>query len=80
MERFERRKLFLGMGILGICQDHDVNCTSLVLQRKRESERERERVKVCERVFVKEQRAKSKEQGSRIKDQGSRSKELRAES
>ena len=31
VERFERRKLFLGKYILGICQDHDVKGTSLVL-------------------------------------------------
>ena len=31
VERFERRKLFLGKCILGICQDHDVQGTSLVL-------------------------------------------------
>ena len=31
VERFERRKLFLGKYILGILQDHDVNCTSFVL-------------------------------------------------
>ena len=31
VQRFERRKLFLGKCILGICQDHDVEGTSLVL-------------------------------------------------
>ena len=31
VERFERRKLFIGKCILGICQDHDVKGTSLVL-------------------------------------------------
>ena len=33
VERFERRKPFLGKYILGICQNHDVNCTSFVLPR-----------------------------------------------
>ena len=31
MQRFECRKLFLGKCLLGICQDHDVKSTSLVL-------------------------------------------------
>ena len=31
MELFESRKLFLGKCILGICQDHDIKGTSLVL-------------------------------------------------
>ena len=31
VQRFERRKLFLGKCILGICQDHDVKGTTFVL-------------------------------------------------
>ena len=34
VERFECRKLFLGKCILGICKDHDVKGTSLVLPHK----------------------------------------------